>query len=167
MGSSKVIFLDVLLLAVAIYQLAPLPENKLGEVAKEQELEVSTQEVGTTEEDEEVEEEVDNKSISAMLRNLVEDGFDLESRKVMVGDNNRRRMVEGDNNRRRMVEGDNNKRRMVGFGDNNRRRMVGLEGDNNRRRMVGFGDNNRRRMVGLEGDNNRRRMVGDNNRRRN
>jgi len=147
MGSSKVIFLDVLLLAVAIYQLAPLPENKLGEVAKEQELEVSTQEVGTTEEDEEVEEEVDNKSISAMLRNLVEDGFDLESRKVMVGDNNRRRMD--------------------GFGDNNRRRMVGLEGDNNRRRMVGFGDNNRRRMVGLEGDNNRRRMVGDNNRRRN
>jgi len=167
MGSSKVIFLDVLLLAVAIYQLAPLPENKLGEVAKEQELEVSTQEVGTTEEDEEVEEEVDNKSISAMLRNLVEDGFDLESRKVMVGDNNRRRMVEGDNNRRRMVEGDNNKRRMVGFGDNNRRRMVGLEGDNNRRRMVGFGDNNRRRMVGLEGDNNRRRLVGNNNRRRN
>jgi len=159
MGSSKVIFLDVLLLAVAIYQLAPLPENKLGEVAKEQELEVSTQEVGTTEEDEEVEEEVDNKSISAMLRNLVEDGFDLESRKVMVGDNNRRRMVA--------LEGDNNRRRMVGFGDNNRRRMVGLEGDNNRRRMVGFGDNNRRRMVGLEGDNNRRRMVGDNNRRRN
>merc|ERR1712003_419907 len=145
-GSSKVIFLDVLLLAVAIYQLAPLPENKLGEVAKEQELEVSTQEVGTTE-DEEVEEEVDNKSISAMLRNLVEDGFDLESRKVMVGDNNRRRMD--------------------GFGDNNRRRMVGLEGVNNRRRMVGLGDNNRRRMVGLEGDNNRRRMVGDNNRRRN
>merc|ERR1712157_27732 len=135
MGSSKVIFLDVLLLAVAIYQLAPLPENKLGEVAKEQELEVSTKEVGTTEEDEEVEEEVDNKSISAMLRNLVEDGFDLESRKVMVGDNNRRRMD--------------------GFGDNNRRRMVGLEGDNNRRRMVGLeGDNNRRRMVG---DNNRRR----------
>jgi len=159
MGSSKVIFLDVLLLAVAIYQLAPLPENKLGEVAKEQELEVSTQEVGTTEEDEEVEEEVDNKSISAMLRNLVEDGFDLESRKVMVGDNNRRRMVA--------LEGDNNRRRMDGFGDNNRRRMVGLEGDNNRRRMVGFGDNNRRRMVGLEGDNNRRRMVGDNNRRRN
>jgi len=159
MGSSKVIFLDVLLLAVAIYQLAPLPENKLGEVAKEQELEVSTQEVGTTEEDEEVEEEVDNKSISAMLRNLVEDGFDLESRKVMVGDNNRRRMVA--------LEGDNNRRRMDGFGDSNRRRMVGLEGDNNRRRMVGFGDNNRRRMVGLEGDNNRRRMVGDNNRRRN
>merc|ERR1712100_596922 len=117
-------------------------------------LEVSTQEVGTTEEDEEVEEEVDNKSISAMLRNLVEDGFDLESRKVMVGDNNRRRMVA--------LEGDNNRRRMVEFGDNNRRRMVGLEGDNNRRRMVGFGDNNRRRMVGLEGDNNRRRMVGDN-----
>merc|ERR1712157_679740 len=145
MGSSKVIFLDVLLLAVAIYQLAPLPENKLGEVAKEQELEVSTQEVETTEEDEEVEEEVDSKSISAMLRNLVEDGFDLESRKVMVGDNNRRRMVG--------LEGDNNRRRMDGFGDNNRRRMVG------------FGDNNRRRMVGLE-DNNRRRMVGDNNNRR-